>query len=78
MHPQPGKKGLGCMNLEQQDHVVPEYRAAILLGIAPTDIRRYSRIAGVGHWETGDRGEQVFFTYEELRTLCLIAAQSSK
>jgi hypothetical protein len=26
----------------------------------------------------GDRGEQVVFTYDELRRLCLLAAQSSK
>ncbi len=30
------------------------------------------------HLETGDRGEQVVFTYDELQRLCLLAAQSSK
>ena len=57
---------------------VGEHRAAILLGLPTNEIRRYSRIAGVGHLETGDRGEQVVFTYEELRKICLVAAQSSK
>jgi hypothetical protein len=63
------------MNIQEQ---VGESRAAILLGLPATEIRRFSRIAGVGHLEIGERGEQVVFTYEELRRLCLVAAQSSK
>ena len=63
------------LNIGEQ---VGEHRAAILLGLPTTEIRRYSRIAGVGHSETGDLGEQVVFTYEELRKICLVAAQSSK
>jgi len=43
-----------------------------------TEIRRFSRLAGLGYLETGDRGEQVVFTYDELQRLCLLAAQSSK
>jgi hypothetical protein len=43
-----------------------------------TEIRRFSRLAGLGHLETGDLGEQVVFTYDELQRLCLLAAQSSK
>lgn len=67
------------MSLDSDSHNhVGEHRAAILLGIAPNDIRRYSRIAGIGQWETNECGEQVFFNYEELRKLCLFAAQSSK
>ncbi len=62
-------------NLHEQ---IEEHRAAVLLGLPTTEIRRFSRIAGLGHLEKGDRGEQVVFTYEELRRLCLIAAQSSK
>jgi hypothetical protein len=57
---------------------VGEHRAAVLLGLPMTEIRRFSRIAGLGHLEKGDLGEQVVFTYEELRRLCLLAAQSSK
>jgi hypothetical protein len=63
------------MNIQEQ---VGEHRAAVLLGLSTTEIRRFSRIAGIGHLEPGDRGEQVVFTYEELRRLCLLAAQSSK
>jgi len=63
------------MNVLEQ---VGEHRAAVLLGLPMTEIRRFSRISGLGHMEEGDRGEQVVFTYEELRRLCLFAAQSSK
>ena len=63
------------MNMQEQ---VGESRAAILLGLPTNEIRRFSRIAGVGHLESSDRGEQVVFTYDELRRLCLVAAQSSK
>jgi hypothetical protein len=65
------------MSLNIQERV-GEQRAAVLLGLPTTEIRRYSRLSGLGHLEMGDRGEQVVFTYDELRTLCLLAAQSSK
>ncbi len=63
------------MNIQEQ---VGEQRAAVLLGLPTTELRRFSRLSGLGHLEKGDRGEQVVFTYEELRRLCLLAAQSSK
>lgn len=63
------------LNIQEQ---VGEHRAAVLLGLPMTEIRRFSRLAGLGHLEKGDRGEQVVFTYDELRRLCLLAAQSSK
>jgi len=65
------------MGLIHQEKV-GEHRAAVLLGLPTTDIRRFSRISGLGHLEQGDRGEQVVFTYDALRRLCLLAAQSSK
>ncbi len=57
---------------------VEEQRAAVLLGLPAEELRRFSRVAGLGHLENGDRGEHMVFTYEELRRLCLLAAQSSK
>jgi hypothetical protein len=57
---------------------VGEHRAAVLLGLPTTEIRRFSRLAGLGRLEMGDRGEQVVFTFDELQRLCLLAAQSSK
>jgi hypothetical protein len=65
------------MSLNRQDRV-EEKRAAILLGLSRSDLRRYSQVAGLGRLENIDRGEQMVFTYEELRRLCLLAAQSSK
>ena len=58
--------------------LVEEERAAVLLGLPMAEIRRFSRISGLGHLEKGDRGEHVVFTYDELQRLCLLAAQSSK
>ena len=63
------------MNIQDQ---VGEHRAAVLLGLPMTEIRRFSRLAGLGHMEKNDLGEQVVFTYVELQRLCLLAAQSSK
>ncbi len=57
---------------------VEEHRAAVLLGLPTTELRRYSSVSGLGHLEDGDHGEEMVFTYEELRRLCLLAAQSSK
>jgi hypothetical protein len=63
------------MNIQER---VEEHRAAVLLGLPTIEIRRFSRVSGLGHLEKGDRGEQVVFTHVELRRLCLLAAQSSK
>ncbi len=63
--------------MNEQDRI-DERRAATLLGLPTSDLRRYSRMSGLGHLEICDRAEQFVFTYEELRRLCLLAAQSSK
>jgi hypothetical protein len=63
------------LNMKEQ---VGEHHAAVLLGLPMSEIRRFSRPAGLGHLEKGDRGEQVVFTFDELQRLCLLAAQSSK
>ena len=65
------------MSLNAQERV-EEHKAAVLLGLSTAELRRFSRVSGLGHLEEGDRGQQVVFTYEELRRLCLLAAQSSK
>jgi hypothetical protein len=65
------------MSTETKEQVT-EHRAATLLGISMTDIRRFARLSGLGRLKKDDQGEQVVFTYEELRRLCLLAAQSSK
>ena len=65
------------MNANVSDHV-DEYRAAVLLGMPQSELRRYSRASGLGHMENDDEGQKVVFTYEELRRICLLVAQSSK
>lgn len=65
------------MNRSIHDNV-DEYRAAILLGMPQSELRRYSRVSGLGHVEKDGQGQKVVFTYEELRRICLLAAQSSK
>ena len=65
------------MNGPMQDRV-DEHRAAVLLGLPESELRRYSRASGLGHVENDDKGQKVVFTYEELRRICLLAAQSSK
>jgi hypothetical protein len=65
------------MRLNLPDRV-EEHRAAVLLGLPTTELRRFSRLSGIGHLEESDRGQEIVFTYEELRRLCLLAAQSSK
>lgn len=57
---------------------VDEHHAAVLLGLPESELRRYSRASGLGHMENNDEGQIVVFTYEELRRLCLLVAQSSK
>jgi hypothetical protein len=71
-------EGLDPQMATNSQEQVSEHRAAALLGLSMTEIRRFSRLSGLGRLEKGDRGEQVVFTYDELRRLCLLAAQSSK
>ena len=53
-----------------------EGRAAILLGLTTMELRQLSRLSGQGHLEKRDSGEQMVYTYEELRSLGLLAAQA--
>jgi len=64
------------MSVNLQDRV-DEYKAAVLLGLPATELRRFSRMSGIGRLEESGHGQEMV-TYEELRRLCLLAAQSSK
>ena len=59
---------------------VPKYvtqgRAAMLLGIPEAELNRISRESGLGHVERAGSHEETFFTYEELRKICLIATHA--
>ncbi len=63
------------MDSDQQNRI-EERRAAILLGLTTGELRRLSRLSGLGHLERSERSEQMVYTYEELRRLCLLAAPS--
>jgi hypothetical protein len=48
-------------------------RAAVLLGISELELSRLSGQSGLGHRETAGEQEETYFTYEELRQICLLA-----
>lgn len=50
---------------------VEQARAAALLGIPESDLCMISTEAGLGHKETERQGERMYFTYEELRRICM-------
>ncbi|HVO56293.1 MAG TPA: hypothetical protein VMT51_01220 [Dongiaceae bacterium] len=54
---------------------VTRERAAALLGMTEKDLARISQESGFGHTERAGSQEQTFFTYEELRMICQMAAQ---
>ena len=51
---------------------VTQGRAAMLLGIPENELSRISNESGLGHTERAGDQEETFFTYEELRKICLI------
>ena len=56
---------------------VPKYvtcgRAALLLGIPEDELNRISLQSGLGHTESAGEETETFFTYDELRQICLIS-----
>jgi hypothetical protein len=56
---------------------VPKYvtqgRAALLLGISEAELTRLSNESGLGHRECAGDQEETFFTYEELRKICMLS-----
>lgn len=54
---------------------VEQARAAALLGIPETDLCLISTEAGLGHKETNRKDERLYFTYEELRRICMLTLQ---
>jgi hypothetical protein len=58
------------------DSSVPKYvtqgRAAMLLGIPEDELSRISSESGLGHTERAGDQQETFFTYEDLRKICLM------
>jgi hypothetical protein len=61
---------------------IPKYvtqaRASFLLGIPEPEISRISRQSGLGHVERADNEEETYFTYDELRRICVLAAHETQ
>ncbi len=57
-----------------QETQVDERRAAVLMGLSPTELCRLARQAALGHPQENG----MVFTYEELRRLSLMAARPSE
>jgi hypothetical protein len=71
-------------NREQQENqelhqalkFVTVRRAAVLLGISVDELRRISHESGFGHTEKAGGTEDTYFTYEELRQICVLSVNT--
>ena len=58
---------------------IPKYvtqgRAALLLGIPEEELSRISNESGLGHIERAGDQQEIFYTYDELRQICLLSTQ---
>lgn len=59
------------------NQAIPKYvtqtRAAVLLGIPAEELGKISREFGLGHREQAGKEVEIYFTYEELRKICMMA-----
>jgi hypothetical protein len=56
---------------------VTQARAAFLLGIPEAELYRISEESGLGHKERAGNEQQTYFTYEELRQICVLAVHQA-
>ena len=61
------------MNMNQVPKYVTQGRAALLLGIPEDELGRISNESGLGHTERAGDQMETFFTYEELRQICVLS-----
>jgi hypothetical protein len=61
------------------DNQIPKYvtqaRASYLLGLPVDQLSRISHESGIGHIEKAGNQEELYFTYEELQQICVLATQ---
>jgi len=57
----------------QEFKYVTRRRAAVLLGLSEQELSRLSSECGFGHKEVAGQEEETYFTYEELRQICMLA-----
>ena len=65
------------MAYQESDSRYDEHCAAILIGLAPDDLRFLARQAGVGRMISQGSSELLTFSYPELLQLSLLAARNS-
>jgi hypothetical protein len=62
------------------DNQIPKYvtqaRASYLLGLPADELSRISHETGIGHMERAGDEVELFFTYEELQKICMLATQA--
>jgi hypothetical protein len=63
--------------LDDNNSHISERGAAILLGLSLSDLRWFSRRAGLGQIQSESNGSQLVFTYDELAKLSAISAPSA-
>ena len=63
--------------LDDNNSHISERGAAILLGLSLSDLRRFSRRAGLGQTQSESDGAHLVFTYDELVKLSAISAPSA-
>jgi hypothetical protein len=61
--------------MRNRSNFISEERAATLLGLETTELRRLSKESGLGETVSDSGSETVKFTYAELYRLCRMAAQ---
>jgi hypothetical protein len=66
------------MNMNQVPKYVTQGRAALLLGIPEDELGRISNESGLGHTERAGDQIETFFTYEELRQICVLSTYPVK
>ena len=59
----------------QEYKYVTHRRAALLLGLTENELFELSSESGLGVRETADGVDEIFFTYEDLRQICVLATQ---
>ena len=63
--------------LDDKNSHINERGAAILLGLSLSDLRWFSRRAGLGQIQSESNGSELVFTYDELAKLSAISAPST-
>jgi hypothetical protein len=63
------------------DDQIPKYvtqaRASYLLGLPVDQLSRISHESGIGHFEKAGGHEELYFTYEELQQICVLATHAA-